>query len=355
MHPRPSCPRRLLLTLAALAASFAPAPADAAVTLAIQPTFPATLTVGQRGAASIAFVNASTGPEAMLPVRVTTVYLSPSCGGPVAGNAYCPAALADPAVFALAGPGMGRAATGCQGVTFAISLPLPGLGVYQLTPTTPFQLAIPGSAGYAYTCIIDFGVTAVALPTHDANLAAPGLQTDAIAAVTGSTSAPSTGSAMGVSETTLAVPTPTPPLAPTTPPAPTQPPPPTPPPALPPASAPPPADPCTAARPVTASLTLRVRPLGGDRIQFTGALHGRPGCRLGAANMRPLVLIEARNGRHWQSVGVTARVSPSGAYKVIYRGGRGGSIGGKFQFRAVAPSSALFPRLTSRVRTALVR
>ena len=222
MHPRPSCrSRRLLLTLAALAAPLAAAPpADAAVTLAIKPTLPTTLTVGQGAAASIALVNSSTGPDATLPVSVTAVFLTTSCGGPIPGSPYCPAALADPAVFALAGPGVGRAATGCQGITFAISLALPALGVYQLTPTTPFHLAIPGSAAFAYTCIIDFGVTAAALPAHDANASAPGLQTDAIAAVTASTSATSTGSAIGVSESTLAAPAPPPPPAPVPAPAP---------------------------------------------------------------------------------------------------------------------------------------
>jgi hypothetical protein len=114
------------------------------------------------------------------------------------------------------------------------------------------------------------------------------------------------------------------------------------------------ANPCTAS-PQKTSLTLRVRALGEGRLRFTGRLTGRAGCSLGGPAARPLVLIEVKNGHKWQAVGPTARVSPSGGYTTTYGGGRRGSIGGRFTFRAVSPSTAQFTRATSRSRRVRVR
>jgi len=131
----------------------------------------------------------------------------------------------------------------------------------------------------------------------------------------------------------------------------------TPPPSTPPSTTPPPPstpapNPCSKGKP---KLSLRVLPLGNGRIRFTGALSVPHGCSLGSAKQRPVALIEVKSGRLWQAVGVTARVTPSGSYKVTYEGGRRGSIGGRFSFRAVTLATPQIARTTSPTRRARVR
>lgn len=111
---------------------------------------------------------------------------------------------------------------------------------------------------------------------------------------------------------------------------------------------------CISGIPVKPSLYFRVRGSGAGRIRFTGKLTSPCPGPLGTANMRPLVLVEVRNGRHWQPL-ITARCAPSGAFRVTYHGGRGGSVGGTFTFRVRAPSTPRFLAATSRTRRARVR
>ena len=104
-----------------------------------------------------------------------------------------------------------------------------------------------------------------------------------------------------------------------------------------------PAPACT----VKPKLSLRARALGHARLRFTGTLRS-PGCTLGDARMRPLILIEAHNARlhHWQAIGATARVHPSGAFTVTYQTDPR-AVGGTFNFRGVAPSTSQFGRVVS--------
>jgi hypothetical protein len=97
------------------------------------------------------------------------------------------------------------------------------------------------------------------------------------------------------------------------------------------------------------ALTLRIRALGRCRLRFTGRLGIFP-----LSSPRPLVVIQARNGRRWQAVGSAVRVSPTGAYKLTYSGGRN-VIGGSYSFRAVAPSTQSFLTATSPIRRTRVR
>jgi hypothetical protein len=87
---------------------------------------------------------------------------------------------------------------------------------------------------------------------------------------------------------------------------------------------------------VKPKLTLRIRALGRARLRFTGRLAIAP---LGTP--RPLVVIQARNGRRWQAVGSAVRVTPSGRFTLTYQGNRAkapkGIVGGSYAFRAVAP------------------
>jgi hypothetical protein len=105
----------------------------------------------------------------------------------------------------------------------------------------------------------------------------------------------------------------------------------------------------TISQKVKPALTLTTRALGHGRLRFTGRLGITP---LGSP--RPLVVIQARNGKRWQAVGSAVRVSSTGAYKLTYNGGRN-VIGGSYVFRAVAPSTQLFVTATSPTRRTRVR
>ena len=110
----------------------------------------------------------------------------------------------------------------------------------------------------------------------------------------------------------------------------------------------------TISQSVKPTLTLRVRALGRARLRFTGRLAIAP---LGTP--RPLVVIQARNGRRWQAVGSAVRVTPSGRFTLTYQGPRAkapkGIVGGSYAFRAVAPSTQAFLTATSPIRRTRVR
>jgi hypothetical protein len=112
--------------------------------------------------------------------------------------------------------------------------------------------------------------------------------------------------------------------------------------------------PCNSSRTQRPSLDLAIRALGRGRLRFTGTFRSQHDCALGTAASRPIVLVEAKNGNHWQNI-VTARVSPSGTFAATYGGGRGRSIGGQFSFRAVSPATPRFARATSAIHRARVR
>ncbi len=102
---------------------------------------------------------------------------------------------------------------------------------------------------------------------------------------------------------------------------------------------------------VKPGLTLRVQSLGRGRLRFSGKLSMKP---LGSP--RPLVSIQTRtrNGKHWQAVGTSIRVKPSGAYSVTYDGGPN-VIGGTYSFRTVANATSLFATSISPIRRKAVR
>src|SRR5690349_9611111 len=87
-------------------------PAYAGLGMAATPDFPQTVSVGQTGVpASLTLQNNSNGTENTAPLTVTDIQLVPSCattfGGPP--DFDCPAAFADPGVFALSATGTGTA------------------------------------------------------------------------------------------------------------------------------------------------------------------------------------------------------------------------------------------------------
>lgn len=102
---------------------------------------------------------------------------------------------------------------------------------------------------------------------------------------------------------------------------------------------------------VKPGLTLRVQALGRGRLRFSGKLSIKP---LGSP--RPLVVVQTRtrNGKHWQAVGTSIRVKPSGAYSVTYDGGPN-VIGGTYSFRTVANATSLFATSISPIRRKAAR
>jgi hypothetical protein len=101
---------------------------------------------------------------------------------------------------------------------------------------------------------------------------------------------------------------------------------------------------------VTPDVSLHVRPLGRGRLRFSGRLQINP---LGSP--RPLIAIQTRNRqKHWQAVGSSLRVRPSGAYSIIYNGGPN-VIGGSYAFRTVAHATSLFATGVSPIRRVRVR
>lgn len=163
-----------LLLLAGLA------PAHAGVSLDVTPSFPATVTAAATGlAASFSFANSSTGPDSAFSMSITAVALTPSCG-----NASTVCNQIDPGVFALSATGTGQAGTACAGATFAIAAP-DANGKAVFTPSPPIVLAPTGQPGSSCTVQFTFGVLKV--PTIDASNPTPGMQTDALAEVSGVT------------------------------------------------------------------------------------------------------------------------------------------------------------------------
>lgn len=98
-------------------------------------------------------------------------------------------------------------------------------------------------------------------------------------------------------------------------------------------------------------ISLRVEAVGDGALRFTGRLRVEP---LGSPP--PLIMIQTRHKeqRVWQPVYSTLRVSPTGAYSVMYPG-KGNVIGERYAFRTRAYGTALFATGVSPIRSVLVR
>lgn len=156
------------------------APAHAGVSLDVTPSFPATVTAAATGlSASFSFANSSTGPDSAFSMSITAVALTPSCG-----NAGSVCNQIDPGVFALSATASGQAGTACAGATFAIAPP-DANGKAVFTPSPAIVLTPTGQPGSSCTVQFTFGVLKV--PTIDASNPTPGMQTDALAEVSGAT------------------------------------------------------------------------------------------------------------------------------------------------------------------------
>jgi hypothetical protein len=163
------------LVLALLLGLLVPSTALAGAVITPVPTFPyPSVTLGKQFDASITLFNNSTGQEAGAGVTVTAnnLDLFPSCPDSVITANNCPTAEAG--VFVLSPTGTSGAGD-CPAGTWTIAEAAPGR--WRFTP--------PGTIGLlsGHSCTINFTATASNLPQFDADLTAPGSQTNQVAAV----------------------------------------------------------------------------------------------------------------------------------------------------------------------------
>jgi hypothetical protein len=163
------------LVLALLLGLALPATALAGAVITPVPTFPyPSVTLGNQFDASITLFNNSTGQEAGAGVTVTAnnLDLFPSCPDSVITANNCPTAEAG--VFSLSSTATSGAGD-CPAGTWTIAEAAPGR--FRFTP--------PGTIGLlaGHNCTVNFTAVANRLPQFDADLTAPGSQTNQVAAV----------------------------------------------------------------------------------------------------------------------------------------------------------------------------
>src|SRR5215470_4057130 len=200
-------------------------PAFAGIGLGIAPKYPTLVQVGHTGVpVSISIQNTSSAPQNTGNVTLSGIRHTPSCGD--ASASVCVGGNIDPGVFSVSATATGGsnatctganqpfacctgAGTGtcnaCNGLTFTVAVVDVTTGEVEFTPSMTVNLGQPGSA--TDTCIIDFTVDVLALPTVDSS-PDPGLQTAQLARATGFHAGTGvTGSASGSSMTTVVPPT----------------------------------------------------------------------------------------------------------------------------------------------------
>ena len=179
----------------------------AGVALSTSPDIPepnGPVTVGQTNLVSkLTIQNTSTSGQAGLNVTLSAITLVPSCG--VIASVDCPAAFYDPDVFSLSATGTGEASTACAGQIFTINNVDSLQDKYEFVPTTPATPVVLGPANGSFngrTCIIDFTVNVLKVPTIDARPEA-GVQTNELAGANGTASDLQTGQGTGTNNTTV--------------------------------------------------------------------------------------------------------------------------------------------------------
>lgn len=195
-----------------------PAAARAGIGLAIAPTYPNPVTVGQMNVGvTLLITNGSDGTEATGDLTLLSIRHTPACGN---DDVPCPGPQQDPNVFTVSatGTGMSMAANdqACDGLSFTIAETDGATGevtfsLVQPDPNNPIAVTLgpPGSPNEA--CRIVFSVNVDNLPTHDANAGQPFLQTNQLARVTAQSVVTGLmGSGTGSGQTSVLEPTPTP-------------------------------------------------------------------------------------------------------------------------------------------------
>jgi hypothetical protein len=100
---------------------------------------------------------------------------------------------------------------------------------------------------------------------------------------------------------------------------------------------------------VTPTLSLKIRSLSGERLVFTGKLGISP-----IGSPPPIVLIEAKEDGHWQTIGQQVRVRKTGAFRLDYQTSPL-LTGRSFAFRAVTAATSDWLGGRSTAHTAVVQ
>lgn len=173
--------------------------------LGIGPDFPTTTSVGATNVGVyVALTNLSDPADGTLLIPANALTLTPSCGAlPPGAVPPCPAP--DPGVFQVGATGTGRAGSNCAGQTYTITQASAATGEVRFNgPAITLAAATP-SAMVGGSCIIDFTVNVLRVPTIDADAATPGVQTYQLASASGwHTQQNNTASCCGSSHTTVA-------------------------------------------------------------------------------------------------------------------------------------------------------
>jgi len=176
-------------------------PAFAGVGGSVVPDYPSPVTVGQTALpATLTISNQSTLTNATESVSVSSITHTPSCGS--TANSTCQTADADTGVFTVHN-GTGHTGTACAGITFTAGAP-DSNGNVTFTPGSAVTLGPSSGTVASSSCVIDFTVDVLKVPTKDANAITAGVQTDELgsAQFLGLTSG-LTGSGSGSTQTTV--------------------------------------------------------------------------------------------------------------------------------------------------------
>ncbi len=162
---------------------------------AATPFVPTPVTVGQTGiAASITLENRNNGTEAALTNTVCNAGdASPPCGtlvhgvfGPELGIVFTPSCSqvaggectvvgAEPGVFNVSSTASGRVGTACAGLTFSTSMFDATTGAVRFSPLPlGTHVTLPGANT---TCVIDFSMDVLRVPSSDQSSGTAGVQT----------------------------------------------------------------------------------------------------------------------------------------------------------------------------------
>jgi thrombospondin type 3 repeat protein len=161
--------RLTLLVAVACIASLAAIPSSASASTFATGS-PPSGSVGQTNVPASITVNNTSSPSSTTVGLITVVNGCASPGGQGPGeHSSCPAADVEPGLLSLSATGVGRTGSSCAGATFSISLIDAAQGKYQFTPDTPLSIVT--------SCIIDYTVDVLRLPTTDSSAAQPGVQT----------------------------------------------------------------------------------------------------------------------------------------------------------------------------------
>ena len=127
-------------------------------------TMPETVVVGVTFIATMTIRNQSTPPNDTESVKVTAVFITPSCGD--ANLAICLPPNLDPGVFDIQSAVGDPNTAPCAGVAFQIGTPNPATGEVQLFPSQTITLGPSAGPEAARTCQVDLLMAAKKLPVN---------------------------------------------------------------------------------------------------------------------------------------------------------------------------------------------